>query len=120
MAKTKNPGYDKQYWIYRSPQGDTSSHKGIPIQFLADVKKKFPDGIRVAYRGKSKDGNKRHRQYVLKKDADTFAIYRSPKLPALTIGGKPYNFALGKKWQKKFKSKQDKFGRFFVNTKFGR
>tara|TARA_Y100000401_G_scaffold110752_1_gene108269 strand:- start:28 stop:318 length:291 start_codon:yes stop_codon:yes gene_type:complete len=76
-----NTNYDKQYWIYRSPKGDSSSHKGIPIQFLDDVKKKFPKGFRIAYRGKSKPGSKRPQQYVLKRNAETFAVYGLPKLP---------------------------------------
>ena len=90
--------YDQQYWIYRSPKGETSSHKGIPVKFLNDVKKKFPKGFTVAYRGKSKPGAKRPQQYVLKKNADTFAIYGLPKLPALKIGTNK-----NKKTNKKFR-----------------
>ena len=64
---------------YISPHHEYSLFKGIPIseRYSDEVKSLMQSGrYRIKYRGKSKLGWRRPRNYTTKQYADTFAIYR--------------------------------------------
>ena len=64
--------------IYKSPENESSSFKGIPMSERQNpaVRELMKTRLfSVKYRGKSKAGYQRPQCYIRKEFADTFAIY---------------------------------------------
>ena len=62
--------------LFKSPSGEASTFKGIPMDKFRMVMKLLPSkGRRIAFRGTSKPGYCRPRAYTRKAMADTFAVY---------------------------------------------
>jgi len=61
---------------YISPASEESSFKGIPMSLYHEVTRLLPmKNRRLRFRGTSKPGYSRPRDYIRKEFADTFAIY---------------------------------------------
>jgi len=63
--------------MYRSPENEESFYKNIPIQHLEEVQNHFRSrvkGLRYLFRGPRYDMQRAH---CLKRDAKTFAIYKT-------------------------------------------
>jgi len=64
-------------WIkYSSPEDEVSFSKNIPIKYLDEVRKLWPEQFRVIYRGPRYDWT---RSFTLKKDAIKFSLYNYTK-----------------------------------------
>ena len=61
---------------YISPDVEYSSFKGIPMSLFDTVTRMLPNkNRRIRFRGTSKPGYNRPRDYIRKEFADTFAVY---------------------------------------------
>ena len=68
---------------YKSPESETSLYKGIPIQYLPEVKSLFNSlgiSVRYLFRGRRSRKNK---SYCLLSDAQTFAVYQRSEVQGL-------------------------------------
>ena len=62
--------------LFKSPSAEASTFKGIPMDKFRMVMKLLPSkGRRIKFRGKSTPAYRRPRAHIIKKYAETFAVY---------------------------------------------